>query len=262
MIVSFPEKPARGFRPKDVGFTLIELLVVIAIIAILAAILFPVFAQAREKARQTACLSNNKQIGLAAMQYIQDYDEMWPSQSYDGTRTQDGMPVADSRVTRPPASPNNYYDRLYAYTKNRQIWLCPTNVPNATPPPGSVRPLPARPPAMGYHMNGNVIKGTGLSDAAIVAPSNLFIMRETGNAVVHDRAYLRPIPGWCDDVIRYERGNPAANKMPHMGGYNLAFADGHAKYYRSGNTLDLAHFPEDENKSPERHPTRPACRDR
>ena len=61
------------------GFTLIELLVVIAIIAILAAILFPVFAQAREKARQSACLSNTRQIGTALSMYIQDYDEMTPS---------------------------------------------------------------------------------------------------------------------------------------------------------------------------------------
>ena len=60
------------------GFTLIELLVVIAIIAILAAILFPVFAQAREKARQASCTSNLKQIGMAFKMYIQDYDERWP----------------------------------------------------------------------------------------------------------------------------------------------------------------------------------------
>ncbi|MFS8808670.1 DUF1559 domain-containing protein, partial [Synechococcus sp. R6-10] len=64
------------------GFTLIELLVVIAIIAILAAILFPVFAQAREKARQTTCLSNGKQIGLATMMYVNDYDEMFPFQQW------------------------------------------------------------------------------------------------------------------------------------------------------------------------------------
>ncbi|MFA0764650.1 MAG: hypothetical protein REDVDVYQ_002261, partial [Candidatus Fervidibacter sp.] len=60
------------------GFTLIELLVVIAIIAILAAILFPVFSQARDKARQTTCLSNAKQVGLAVMQYQQDYNELYP----------------------------------------------------------------------------------------------------------------------------------------------------------------------------------------
>ena len=70
--------PSRCFlkqRLKDDGFTLIELLVVIAIIAILAAILFPVFSAARDKARQTACLSNNRQLGLAFNQYVQDYDE-------------------------------------------------------------------------------------------------------------------------------------------------------------------------------------------
>src|SRR5271154_6892830 len=65
------------------AFTLIELLVVIAIIAILAAILFPVFAQAREAARKTACLSNTKQLGLGIMMYVQDYDEVYPMNSWD-----------------------------------------------------------------------------------------------------------------------------------------------------------------------------------
>jgi prepilin-type N-terminal cleavage/methylation domain-containing protein len=73
-----------------VGFTLIELLVVIAIIAILAAILFPVFSHAREKARQTTCMSNQKQIGLGFQQYIQDYDEVFPPADYN-TPTPSGI---------------------------------------------------------------------------------------------------------------------------------------------------------------------------
>src|SRR5438034_6492919 len=79
------------------GFTLIELLVVIAIIAILAAILFPVFAQAREKARSISCLSNNKQIGTAYMMYLQDYDENFP-------------PHVTER-TAPPGTPDTAVDR-------------------------------------------------------------------------------------------------------------------------------------------------------
>jgi prepilin-type N-terminal cleavage/methylation domain-containing protein/prepilin-type processing-associated H-X9-DG protein len=96
------------FMQKRKGFTLIELLVVIAIIAILAAILFPVFAQAREKARQASCMSNLKQIGLAELQYVQDYDERF-SGSY--------QPYPAGRV---------YYPELvYPYAKNAQIFFCP-----------------------------------------------------------------------------------------------------------------------------------------
>src|SRR6187549_594984 len=84
--------------PVKFGFTLIELLVVIAIIAILAAILFPVFAQAREKARQTACLSNEKQLVLGVLQYVQDYDEVFPSRSRDGINW---IPAGWASITYP-----------------------------------------------------------------------------------------------------------------------------------------------------------------
>ncbi len=99
---------------KRNGFTLIELLVVIAIIAILAAILFPVFAQAREKARQTQCTNNMKQNALAVLQYIQDYDERFPMSIY--LAVQNNQPCVFL-----------LYNAIYPYIKNTDVVLCPSD---------------------------------------------------------------------------------------------------------------------------------------
>jgi prepilin-type N-terminal cleavage/methylation domain-containing protein/prepilin-type processing-associated H-X9-DG protein len=110
------------FRPRDArGFTLIELLVVIAIIAILAAILFPVFAQAREKARAASCLSNTKQIGVASMMYAQDYDEMIHANAFsDPPRVLDGAHFVNCSTPR-------WMDVLQPYVKNVQVFNCPSD---------------------------------------------------------------------------------------------------------------------------------------
>lgn len=117
------------------GFTLIELLVVIAIIAILAAILFPVFAQARERARAASCLSNTKQLGLAEMMYLQDYDEVFWSNPWPGGGG--NMPP----VTNPANLGTVFWsDLLQPYIKNTGIFDCPSNgdvlfnTANYTPP--------------------------------------------------------------------------------------------------------------------------------
>jgi len=102
------------------GFTLIELLVVIAIIAILAAILFPVFARARENARRASCMSNLKQIGLGILQYTQDYDEKMP-RSWSGLDSDASKPVGDV------SDRYKWMDAIYPYVKSEQIFNCPSD---------------------------------------------------------------------------------------------------------------------------------------
>ncbi|MBM3495582.1 MAG: prepilin-type N-terminal cleavage/methylation domain-containing protein, partial [Armatimonadetes bacterium] len=129
-------------QSKTRGFTLIELLVVIAIIAILAAILFPVFAQAREKARQISCISNTKQNALGVLMYTQDHDGHYPMVDFNLSQ---GIGDVYSDWYRGAAEPGsdamlNYVrtyglaTQLYPYMKNRELWRCPSDVNVRTNP--------------------------------------------------------------------------------------------------------------------------------
>jgi len=126
----------RTFLPKSRGFTLIELLVVIAIIAILAAILFPVFAQARAAARKTTCLSNTKQVGLAVLMYVQDYDESFPLLFVPEDAT--CQPQDYSNFVCTTAAWQNL---VQPYTKNWGINICPEDIMNNSDPTQSLDPF-------------------------------------------------------------------------------------------------------------------------
>ena len=161
------------------AFTLIELLVVIAIIAILAAILFPVFAQAREKARQTACMSNLKQIGTAALAYNQDYDEMYPMAYYLS-------PTANSTPNQTQLS---WAGLMYPYAKTAQIFRCPSEGDAEFSTPGTF--TPGTPDgftvtyAYNYYIGGNNSGGDARATQSlpvIQQPSTLVMMTDSGAA--------------------------------------------------------------------------------
>lgn len=179
------------------AFTLIELLVVIAIIAILAAILFPVFAQARDKARQTTCLSNMKQIGLGMMQYVQDYDETYPRQKFfygpganvvgqlpgdDGPR-QDWAGITPHMVIEPYVK--NGYQMMNGFAKNGGkakapaggLWICPSQPWADTWRTYSFHESLFAPYQNGE--NGN-FKLDSVTMAQVGSPSALIMMSENG----------------------------------------------------------------------------------
>jgi prepilin-type N-terminal cleavage/methylation domain-containing protein/prepilin-type processing-associated H-X9-DG protein len=213
----------RSSIPRRTGFTLIELLVVIAIIAILAAILFPVFARAREKARQTSCLSNLKQIGLATLMYAQDYDECTPM-------LKTLLPAAVDTTAGSVNDPQSPMVVLNPYVKNSQIFVCPSRkhgIPVAGP----------------FEMT-YAFYGYDMCERCFGWPPGFC-----------------PIPGWTQDMWEYyngqnldlaiSHGDPNAGDTvgkiiardsikitgteqdcPHNEAINALYADGHAKVKR------------------------------
>jgi len=212
---------------KRRGFTLIELLVVIAIIAILAAILFPVFAQAREKGRQASCESNLKQVGLAIKMYVQDYDEKWPGgMDYPTDQTSNGQQRSSglnfgfngwvANVIRP-------------YVKNEAIYLCPSIQGSggwADPWVAPGGPATAGPPLSSYAYNYASLNG--VQEAIFPAESTAIVMADS-NTSWWDCAYMST----CGMVATRDwqwhlQGNHILTEW-HTGKNDNLFADGHVK---------------------------------
>jgi prepilin-type N-terminal cleavage/methylation domain-containing protein/prepilin-type processing-associated H-X9-DG protein len=207
------------------GFTLIELLVVIAIIAILAAILFPVFAQARSKARQSACLSNMKQLGTGLMMYAQDYDETLPLNDYIGNG------LAPLLGWRDPRAGDSWCSGIYPYVKNLQIYVCPEAVTHPDPKSPWRSPDQLEDGAVSYLMN---YLTRGLPLAAVPAPADLIFLHE--GEWRWRVAHCRPRPTSPSSRM-YTEINYWFYDNRHNAGANLLFSDGHAKWRKKAAIL-------------------------
>jgi prepilin-type N-terminal cleavage/methylation domain-containing protein/prepilin-type processing-associated H-X9-DG protein len=239
------------------GFTLIELLVVIAIIAILAAILFPVFAQAREQARQTVCLSNVRQIGLAVRMYVQDYDETFPifyaynTQTPDGERAWSGDPLHKGVELL-----------VLPYTKNQNIFQCP----NDNGGPAVADPFYGCPGRTTYHAcYGSSYRFNRGSFSTVANESTQNNFFYTVSRIITDAAFALPaetrimrdeMMPWFGLEARYGY-LPDYFRQWHQRGGGFVFADGHAKFVVSGAEFDRQVVCVDGGRSGEPDPNAP-----
>jgi prepilin-type N-terminal cleavage/methylation domain-containing protein len=213
----------RHGRAKAIGFTLIELLVVIAIIAILAAILFPVFAEARENARKSACLSNMRQISSSILMYLQDYDESFPLNRY----SRNGCCTGSSQLLY------TWREAVLPYTKNTGIFKDPSN-PDAkidTSCWGSPQVVKS------YAYNGNFFGRSGAPGNAADGPRRLGEVQSPSGLVMLADMSRNGCPdagNWC-----FTCALPTCNcfTFMHRCANNWSYTDGHVKWSQAVGTL-------------------------
>ena len=218
---------------KRTGFTLIELLVVIAIIAILAAILFPVFARARENARRSSCQSNLKQLGLGVMQYVQDYDEKYP------------FALMEITGSTPPATGFGapywiWYQTLQPYVRSNQIAVCPSGDATSAPTP-----------YWNQYGANRLLLPDGRSNPPVAAASiqsvaTTFMLMDAGPYMVGPGDATGPTgsfwytpgacgPGGASTNSTYPLSGFSLSDCQtgrHLDGSNIAYADGHVKWHK------------------------------
>ena len=222
-------KPTRSRRTTQ-GFTLIELLVVIAIIAILAAILFPAFARARENARRASCQSNLKKIGLAMMQYTQDFDEKYALAWYrSGVEDADpskasGKYTSDASNFTP--TPSHHYitwmDLVQPYMKSLQIFDCPSSTDRTRASSGYNGGISGAIDLRNVHSSITVLNVDPISLAQVTRPSEIIIVPEIHGIDLH-------FAMWPEYMTVIGATN-ISKVAPHLDGGNQLYVDGHVKW--------------------------------
>jgi prepilin-type N-terminal cleavage/methylation domain-containing protein len=207
---------ANIMKKQIAAFTLIELLVVIAIIALLAAIIFPVFTQVRRKSYQTTCLSNLRQIGMATLMYGQDYDDMLP---WAGDPSDVGGAWADSPDALFFVGMKPQHEILYPYTKDNNIWKCPADTGTEDRGDDGIVTLEASPSSFAKYKTSYYTQTSILLKRKPISSLEAFINEQNlgGSATI----------GYFFDGTGSWHGNGKGNSLSYR--YNVSYLDAHAK---------------------------------
>ena len=222
-----------AMRRSVTGFSLIELLIVIAIISILSAILFPVFARARAKARQTVCLSNQKQIGMAVVMYLQDYDErlFFYSSPYTPSESRTGAVIYEPMALHAA----RWWNELLPYTRNRQVLVCPDDdAPTLSEDERGTVDTRGRFTIPRSYIATRAVEGLALGQVDF--PAEAIVITEKWGHFPNDASKLIG-DAWIEPTVGDFNITPATGLMHlvanrHSGGVICVLFDGHAKWFR------------------------------